>query len=209
MEIRCFVCNPFEENTYLIWDETSRQAAIVDPGMIDPREENAIDSFIADNKLIVKYILLTHAHLDHVFGARHAKTTYGVDIIAHKGDQPLAASLPDQAARFHLPYRLSPLTIDSFASDGQTLTLGNEEIKALNVPGHSEGSLAYYMPHDGYLLSGDVLFNNAVGRTDLPGGSTAKLYQSITGKLLTLPDDTIVFPGHGSPTTIKAEKRRF
>lgn len=209
MEIRRFVCNLFEENTYLIWDEKSLEAAIVDPGMHDTREEQALDGFISENGLKMKYILLTHAHLDHTFGAAHAKEVYGVDIIGHPGDKALADNLPGQAAQFRLPYRLKPLKIDRYLAEGETLALGGQEIVAWNVPGHSEGSLAYYMPQGGYLLTGDVLFNNGIGRTDLPGGSAQKLYQSIVGKLLTLPADTIVFPGHGSPTTIGAEKSRF
>lgn len=209
MEIKRFVCNIFDENTYVIWDAASREAAIVDPGMSTPDEEEAIDSFIANNRLTVKYILLTHAHLDHTFGAAHTKEVYGAEIVGHESDSRLAENLDGQARMFHLPYRLKPLTIDRYLADNERLRLGNEELVAMNVPGHSEGSLAYYAPDSAFVLTGDVLFNNGVGRTDLPGGSSPKLFRSIVTRLLTLPASTTVFAGHGTPTTIGAEKARF
>lgn len=209
MEIKRFVCNIFDENTYVIWDAASREAAIIDPGMADTSEEKAIDSFIADNRLKIKYILLTHAHLDHTFGAAHAKEVYGTEILGHNGDGELARNLDGQARMFHLPYRLKPLEIDRYLADNERIALGAEELVAMNLPGHSEGSLAYYAPQSDFVLTGDVLFNNGVGRTDLPGGSSQKLFSSIMTRLFTLPDSTTVFAGHGAPTTIGAEKARF
>lgn len=199
----------FEENTYILWDETTKECAIVDPGMKAQREIDDLDGFISNEELKVKMILLTHAHLDHTFGLDHVKEVYGVEVLGHKGDEPLLQRRDAQARQFHIPVELKPLKIDRYISDDEVLKLGEQEIKAINVPGHSEGSLAYYVAASGFILTGDVLFRSGIGRTDLPGGSMTKLIRSIKEKLFTLPPKTIVFPGHGDYTTIEAEKRNF
>ncbi len=209
MEISRFIVNIFEENTYIIWDKDTLEAAIVDPGMKRNHEEEKIDQFIQQHNLSVKMILLTHAHLDHTFGVAHVQDVYGAEVLANKEDEQLLAGVDSQARMFHLPYRLEPLKIDRYISHGDIITLGKEEIKVLYVPGHSRGSVAYYVPSAGFVLTGDVLFRMGIGRTDLPGGSQAVLLRSIREQLLTLPPDTIVYPGHGDATTIGAEAARF
>lgn len=209
MEIRKLICNIFEENTYMMWDKRSREAAIVDPGMYRENERKALDDFIAAEKLDVKMILLTHAHLDHTFGLDHTKEVYGAEIIGHVADAPLLRDRQAQAKMFHLPYRLEPLELDRTVSDGEELMLGDQKIEVMNVPGHSKGSVAYYVPESKFVLTGDVLFKMGMGRTDLPGGSMSELLHSIRTKLLTLPADTVVYSGHGASTTIGEEAVRF
>lgn len=207
MKITVFEFNPFGEHTYVIWDETSHEAAIVDPGMWTPQECATLDSFISSHRLSVKYLLFTHMHIDHTFGADFARDTYSTEVYAHEADALLGAQRSTQAKRFHLPVSaLPPLTIGHPLHHGDTLMLGSETIRVLHVPGHSKGSVAYYCPESKMVLTGDALFRNGIGRTDLPGGDYAELIHSITDQLLSLPDDTVVYPGHGPATTISAEK---
>lgn len=208
MEIRRLVTNIFEENTYIIWDAGSLEAAVVDPGMQRPQEMADFVNFIRHSNLRLKYILLTHGHLDHTFGVEKVKEEFGLEIMGAEADEPLLMHRDDQARRFRLPYRLAPLRLDRKIADGDELRLGSQKIIALAVPGHSPGSLVYYVPESGFVLTGDVLFRMGIGRTDLPGGSQAQLLESIRTTLFTLPADTVVYPGHGPATTIGAEKVR-
>lgn len=207
MNIKRFEFNPFGENTYIIWDKASREAAIIDPGMIDRPEETQIDSFIQAEKLELKAILLTHLHIDHTFGIDYIKKTYNVPIYANRKDEYLGQRRLEQARMFHLPMELSPIVIDRFVEEGEALRLGDEPVMALLAPGHSAGSLLFYVPSSKFLLSGDVLFRNSIGRTDLPGGDHATLITSIHKKILELPPSTVVYPGHGPATTIADELR--
>lgn len=207
IETKTFTFNPFGENTYLVWDTDSKETAIIDPGMSDPLEENRLDRFILDNALKVKATLLTHLHIDHTFGVDHVKKKYKAPLMAHKDDEFLGQRRLDQARMFHLPMELSPIVIDRFIDEGEVLELGSERVLALHAPGHSPGSLLYYLPSAGILFTGDVLFQGSIGRTDLPGGNHGQLIASINGKIVDLPPSTVVFPGHGPQTTIAAELR--
>lgn len=209
MEIRRLVTNIFEENTYIIWDEATLEAAVVDPGMQHQQEVDDFENFIRDNGLKLKFILLTHGHLDHTFGVERIKETFGTEILGGEADEILLNNRDEQARRFHLPYQLKPLVLDRKISDQSVLYLGKQKIIAMAAPGHSPGSLVYYVPDSGFVLTGDVLFRMGIGRTDLPGGSQTQLLRSIREKLLTLPSDTIVYPGHGGATTIGDEAPRF
>lgn len=197
----------FGEITYIVWDDVTRQAAIVDAGMSTAAECAAIDSFIADNGLTVKYLLNTHVHLDHTFGVPHAEETYGVRLSASPLDSPLAERIEQQAVMFHLPLKPSNVTIDIPLHEDDVLHLGDNEIKVIEVPGHTPGGLAFYAPSAHFVLTGDSLFHSSIGRTDLPGGNHSALVRSVTDKLLTLPGDTVVYPGHGDATTIGHELR--
>ena len=208
MEIRRLVTNIFEENTYIIWDAGSLEAAVVDPGMQRPQEMADFVNFIRHSNLRLKYILLTHGHLDHTFGVEKVKEEFGLEIMGAEADEPLLMHRDDQARRFRPPYRLAPLRPDRKIADGDELRLGRQKIIALADPGHSRGPQAYYVPESGFVLTGDVLFRMGIGRTDLPGGSQAQLLESIRTKLFTLPADTVVYPGHGPATTIGAEEVR-
>jgi len=206
MNLKRFEFNPFGENTYIMWDPATCEAAIVDPGMTDEAETAEVTGFIAANGLTPKYILLTHIHIDHTFGIGALRNIYdNVPVLAHKDDVPLGRTRQQQADMFHLRMRLEPMEPDSFISDGKTLFLGKEKIEVIGTPGHSLGGLCFYVPEAGFVLTGDTLFRGSVGRTDFVGGNQRQLIQSIRQKLMTLPEDTIVYPGHGPSTTIAQE----
>ncbi len=205
MELQRFEFNLFGENTYILWN-ASAEAAIVDPGMADAEETSLIEAFISDHALTLKYILLTHAHLDHTFGIDHLRERYGTPVLGHKDDAPLAQMRDDQARRFHLPVKPGPMEIDRFVDRRSSLNLGHERIEVIETPGHSPGGVCYYIPESRMVLTGDTLFRGSIGRTDLPGGSMYQLVRSIRERLFLLPDDTRVYPGHGPATTIGEEK---
>ena len=199
--------NPFGENMYILWDEASRDAVVVDPGMMREAEREMVTKFIDGQKLNVIHILLTHMHIDHITSARWLADKTGADVCACALDAQLGRELPDQVAQFHLKIESEPLVIDHILSDGDVLPLGEESIQVLHVPGHSPGGLAFYLPQSGLLISGDTIFNGSVGRTDLWGGDMAQLINSIHEKILPLPDETVIASGHGPTTTIADEKR--
>lgn len=205
MKIKRFEFNLFGENTYLIWDEATREASVVDPGMMSPDEYDEIAAFISSEELSPKFILLTHAHVDHTLGVDFLKKKYGIHAIGHKDDAPLGQMRPQQAKMFHLPVEPTPLDFDSLISDGAVLKLGNEKIEVIGTPGHSLGGVCFYVPQSHFVITGDTLFQGSVGRTDLPGGNQRQLIQSIRQKLLVLPPETVVYPGHGPATTIGKE----
>ena len=199
--------NPFGENLYILWDETTHEAVVVDPGMMREVERKMVTDFISGQELNVKHILLTHMHIDHITSARWLAKQTGADVCANTQDAQLGLELPQQVAQFHLQIDSEPLTIDRELVDGDTIPLGDETIKVLHVPGHSPGGLAFYLSQSALLISGDTIFNGSVGRTDLMGGDMAQLINSIREKILPLPDETVIASGHGPTTTIADEKR--
>ena len=199
--------NLFGENVYILWDEMSREAVVVDPGMMRDAEREMVTNFIEGQQLNVKHILLTHLHLDHVTSARWLADQTGADVCGNAQDAQLGLELPEQVAQFHLKIECEPLTIDRDLQDGDIIPLGDEMIQVLHVPGHSPGGLAFYLPQSALLISGDTIFNGSVGRTDLMGGDMAQLINSIREKILPLPDETVIASGHGPTTTIADEKR--
>ena len=207
MNATMMTVNPFGENMYILWDEASRDAVVVDPGMMREAEREMVTKFIEGQKLNVLHILLTHMHIDHITSARWLADKTGADVCACALDAQLGRELPDQVAQFHLKIESEPLVIDHILSDGDVLPLGEESIQVLHVPGHSPGGLAFYLPQSGLLISGDTIFNGSVGRTDLWGGDMAQLINSIREKILPLPDETVIASGHGPTTTIADEKR--
>lgn len=207
MRVSRFTFNMFGVNTYILWDDYSREAMIIDPGMIDDKEREIIDGFITSNKLNPSHLVNTHMHIDHSFGISYIAEKYGLRLECNHADQFLAERLKEQARMFGLPISIDELEISIGLNDGDILKIGNEEVQILQVPGHSPGSIVIYAPESSFLISGDVLFNSSIGRTDLPGGSYNQLISAINNKLMTLPDDTTVYPGHGPETTIGHEKR--
>ena len=199
--------NPFGENMYILWDESTHDAVVIDPGMMRDGEREMVTKFIADNNLNVKHILLTHLHVDHITGARWLADKTGADVCGSALDNPLGRELPDQVAHFRINIEVDPLTVDRNLADGDTLQLGDEIIQVLHVPGHSPGGLAFYLPQSALLISGDTIFSGSVGRTDLWGGDMAQLINSIHEKILPLPDETVIASGHGPTTTVADEKR--
>lgn len=204
-QVKTFTFNPFSENTYVIFDDISRDALIIDPGCYTPNEQKQLQKFITDNKLIVKRLINTHCHLDHVFGNRFVEETYGVELEAHRAELPVLARAHVAGAMYGAPMpQQEPFYI--FIEDGDEIQLGKAVFRAILAPGHSPGSLCFYNAEEGFLIGGDVLFFRSIGRTDLPLGSHAQLIESITTRLFALPDATKVFCGHGQATTIGYER---
>lgn len=207
MKLQIFETNDFLELCYLLIDESTLETAVVDPGMMKEHKRNEVCDFIESKGLKVKYILLTHAHLDHAAAAEDLAKKYGVEVYANMSDAELAQNLPDQAMRFRLPVNLKPLKFDKFLNDGDILMLGDERIEVIATPGHSMGGLMYYVPDSGFACVGDTIFQGSIGRTDLPGGDFYTLIESIKEKVFALPDETVLFSGHGPSTTVLREKQ--
>jgi len=206
MTIKTFTFNPIQENTYLVYDETN-EAVVIDAGCLSEIEKRALKNYITDNNLTLKRVLNTHLHFDHQFGNKFLYTTYGIKPEACKADEYLLENVIAQTRSFGVEINEEAQTIGDYITDGQDLKFGNTTLKALHVPGHSPGSMAFYAEKEGILFAGDVLFRGSIGRTDLPKGDYATLIGSITGQLLTLPDSTVVYCGHGPSTTIGFERK--
>ncbi len=207
MEVKSFEFNFFGEKTYVVFDHQGGSAAIIDPGMMNHHEENMLDDFITSKKLRVEHIITTHLHVDHVMGFPHIHEKYKLGISANPDDEFLGSRIAEQVQMFRLPIQLQNVKITHRLSAGDIIRIGDGELMVINVPGHSPGSIALYSKKDGFVITGDALFKHSIGRTDLPGGDYATLINSITTNLLTLPDSTVVYPGHGPATTIGEEKK--
>lgn len=205
MTIKTFTFNPFQEHTYLVFDETN-EAVLIDAGCLQSSEKQLLKKFIDDNKLILKRVINTHLHLDHQFGNKFVFDTYGLVPEACVADEFLLDNVVAQARSFGLPIDEEAQTLGAYIIENQEIKFGNSSLKAIHVPGHSPGSMAFYSEKEGVLIAGDVLFQGSIGRTDLPQGDYATLILSITKKLLILPDSTVVYCGHGPTTTIGYEK---
>ena len=206
MKVSRFTFNMFGVNTYILWDDISKDAIIIDPGMVNDSEQKIIDQFIEKNNLKLSHLVNTHMHIDHAFGVQYMKNRYNLKFECNIDDQFLAQRLNEQAAMFGLPISIEELQIDVDLKNGDKIYVGDEELQILQVPGHSPGSIVLYAPQSSFIISGDVLFNSSIGRTDLPGGSYPQLISAINEKLMTLPEDVIVYPGHGNETSIGQEK---
>lgn len=207
MEIAIFQFSLFGINTYIVYDPETRECAIIDPGMSNAEEEQAIEEFILSKGLHLTQIINTHLHIDHVAGVPYLRKKFGVPVLSHIGDEFLGASLNQQARMFGLNLDLQNIEVTQYVENGDILKIGNGQLEVIAVPGHSKGSIALYDKKDKFLISGDALFMGSIGRTDLPGGNYRELIDSISHRLLSLPEDTTVFPGHGPSTTIGEEKR--
>lgn len=205
IRIKSFVCNPYQENTYVLYDDTGT-AAIIDPGMYGPQEEKRLSDFILAEGLKPELLLNTHCHIDHVLGNRFIYDTYGLLPQFHEGELPLLIEVQHYAPRMGVRYDVSPIAETHLPASG-SVTFGEQELALVFAPGHSPAHLCFYSKAGGFLIGGDVLFRNSIGRTDLPGGNHQQLLQSITRQLYVLPDETVVYPGHGPETTIGYEKK--
>lgn len=203
LEVKPFQFNMFGVKTYIVYDPLSREAAIVDPGMVSDADHKMLNDFIEDNTLKVKYILQTHLHLDHCFGTAALAGKLSITPMAHPDDFFLAQTMAEQLQMFGLPQNLASIPGPfSPLHQGDRLTLGKDTIEVIHMPGHSPGGLAFHAPQSHWVLTGDSLFDGSIGRTDLPGGSYPTLIQSIQQNLLTLPHGTRAYPGHGPAFTI-------
>lgn len=191
----------FQENCYILGDEASGSGVLVDPG------DEAVRIALAVEKtgLEIEKILLTHAHIDHVGAVTALVEEYGCPVLAHRESEPMLEQLPTQALMMGLRFGKVP-KLDGYIEDEEEIEVGGLRLRALYTPGHAPGHLAFYLQSEGVLLSGDALFAGSVGRTDLPGGDAGLLMRSIKERLLVLPDETAVHPGHGPQTTIGNER---
>lgn len=205
IKIDSFTFNAFQENTYLLSDDT-KECILVDPGCYDRSEKEEIDNFIIDNNLSLKAIYNTHCHVDHILGNYYLKEKYKVKLIIHKKDYEILKSVKAYAPVYGFQ-NYQEAEPDEYISENDIIKFGNSELKIFFVPGHAPGHIAFYNLEQRICVSGDVLFNRSIGRTDFPGCSFEALIDSIHTKLFSLPDDTIVFPGHGPTTTIGEEKK--
>ena len=208
MHIETFVVSPFQENCYVVHD--GAEAALIDPGTYTAAERERVERYIDAEGLRVRHLLLTHAHLDHVFGCapfarRYPEAEHGGWQL-HPADRPILDDVPQRAALYGVPCEAPPPPAHALAH-GDTVRLGAATWRVLHVPGHSPGSVAFYDAENGFVIGGDVLFQGSIGRTDLWGGSLDTLLGAIRTHLWPLPDETVVYPGHGPTTSIGAEKR--
>jgi hydroxyacylglutathione hydrolase len=192
---------PFQENCFIVGDEESGVGAIVDPG----DEATRIALAVEQTNLDIASIIVTHAHIDHVGAVAALVDEYACPVLMHAEAEAMLAALPTQAVMMGVRFGEVPL-VDRHVEDEEVLEVGTLRLRSLYTPGHAPGHLAFYVEGEGVVLSGDALFAGSVGRVDLPGGSMEVLMRSIEERLLTLPDETIVYPGHGPATTIGDER---
>jgi hydroxyacylglutathione hydrolase len=204
IKVEILIYNPFQVNTYLVWDETL-ECVVVDPAFYTVEESDSFDRIVTDKNLILTGQVNTHCHVDHVLGAGYVRERYDLPLRAHENETGLLRSAPHMGEVFGL--KLEPIEgIGTCIQENELVPVGSHFLKALFVPGHSPGSLAFYSEEGGFVLTGDALFRGSIGRTDLPGGSYDRLIDSIHSQLLNLPPGTIVYPGHGPSSTIATEK---
>jgi glyoxylase-like metal-dependent hydrolase (beta-lactamase superfamily II) len=205
IHVRTYTFNPFQENTYLVYDN-NKNAVIIDPGCYSQSEKEVLTDFIEKEQLKIHAILNTHCHIDHVFGNSYFSQKYQVDIITHRGELETLkmAGISAQMYGFN-GYEESPIP-EVFVEEGETITFGDISFKVIFAPGHSVAHIAFYNAENNILMGGDILFKGSFGRYDLPGGSLEVLKKSITTQIFTLPDNTTVYSGHGPNTTVGEEK---
>ena len=205
MKIKRFEFNMFPVNCYVLWDDT-KEAVVIDPGCFYEEEKQALKKFILTNELNVKHLLNTHLHLDHIFVNPFMLKEFGLSAEANKADEYWIDEAPKQSRMFGFQLQEEPVPLGKYLHDGDIITFGHTKLEAIHVPGHSPGSLVYYCKEDNCMFSGDVLFQGSIGRADLTGGNFDELIEHICSRLFVLPNETVVYPGHGAPTTIGMEK---
>ncbi len=198
--------NAVQENTYIVYDEESREAIIFDPGCFSNEEEQRLVAALDEHRLNPVQLINTHCHFDHVFGNAFVASTYGLQLGIHPLEEQLLTAAPVVVQAYGMPPMTASPKPGYFIHEGETVTLGDASFTALFCPGHSPGHLCFYNATEGYVIAGDVLFRESIGRTDLPLGDFDTLMGSIHTHLLPLPEDTVVYPGHGPKTTIGWER---
>ena len=206
LKLDSFVFNPFNENTFIIYDEETRECVIIDPGCVSQEEENRLFGFLDNRQLKPLMIINTHGHVDHVVGNNAVKRRFGIAVAAHPDTHPDIVQAKRQAVWLGMQPVGDIDLPDVALEDDQEIKVGNGILEVICTPGHAKGSVSLYAPVEGWVLTGDALFSRSVGRTDLPGGDFDELRESIRTRLFSLPDDTEVFPGHGESTSIGEEK---
>ena len=206
VNVKVFNFNLFAENTIILWDDETKQAAVVDPGNSTPEENDMLSEFIISENLIIKYLINTHCHIDHILGCKFVKDKFNPIYLVPEHDIPLLEHSTQQAQMFDIKISKPPEP-DELISEETELFLGNSKLKFLFTPGHTPGEVCIYLEKEKICITGDVLFNESIGRTDLWGGNYDQLIESINTKLLSLPDDVTIYPGHGETSTIGYEKQ--
>lgn len=205
LRIKKFTFNPFGENTYVLFDD-SKECVVIDPGCYEKAEQQELTAFIDSNQLVVKMLLNTHCHIDHVLGNAFVKRKFNVGLFINPIEEPLLRAVKSYASNYGF-FQYEDSVADGFLTEKDVVAFGEQKLQILFVPGHSPGHIAFYEEASKILVGGDVLFENSIGRTDLPGGNFNTLINSIHKKFFTLPDDVTVYCGHGEETSIGFEKR--
>ncbi len=203
LKVHSFTFNPFQENMYIL-SAPNKECIIIDPGCFDQQERQELKEYITTNKLKPVRLINTHCHIDHVLGNAFVAKTYGLKLEIHKGELPVLEAQVHTASMYGVPYETSPAPA-SFLEEDDIVELNGHKMKVLYTPGHSPASICLYSETDGWLIGGDVLFYESIGRTDLPGGDHETLLKSIRTQLFVLPNETIVYPGHMQSTKIGYE----
>ena len=205
LHIQTFTFNPFQEQTYILWND-ALEAVIIDPGCYDLQEQQVLQAFITKHKLVPQVVLNTHCHIDHVLGNAFACKTWNIPLWVPAGEVEQLASVLSYGPSMGIYPEASPKPQGLLDERSELKYLGIAW-QVLNIPGHSPDGLCFYLPSENMLIAGDVLFMGSIGRTDLPGGNYERLMRGITQKLMTLPDATVVYPGHGDTTSIGIERK--
>lgn len=208
LKVKTFVVNPLQVNCFVVSDESTKETVIIDCGCSEESEWDSIKKYIAQEGLAVKHLLNTHLHFDHIWGLPFAERDLGLKAEANYGDMDLYNNVEDAVARVmgvRIPLPAFP-PLGKSLLDGDVISMGESTLKVITTPGHSQGGICFYSESDKMLFAGDTLFRTSIGRTDLDGGNYTQLIENITTKLLSLPEDTTVYCGHGPKTTIKNEK---
>lgn len=208
MEIKTFEFNPLGVNSYVLSDETG-ECVVIDAACYYPDEKAQLINYILDNELVVKHLLNTHLHFDHIFGVNALSSYFGIPVASHDGDEILLDNVKAQMKMFGIPENDDDYVpqIGISLKEGDKIVFGNQTLKVFHIPGHSPGSIVFYNESTDSVFCGDVLFRGSIGRTDLIGGNFEELVNGIQTKLFVMPDKTKVYPGHGPSTTIGFEKK--
>ena len=204
IHVASFTFNPFQENTYVLYDET-KECIIIDPGCYTENERKQLKAFIKNEGLKPVRLINTHCHLDHICGNAFIAKEYNLELEAHEGEKVVLDSSVAHGQMYGFVFEPSP-AIGSYLKEGEKVRFGNSSLDILYTPGHSPASITFYSKEDGFVIAGDVLFFMGIGRTDLPGGDHQTLLKSIREQLFTLPEETLVYNGHGQKTKIGFEK---
>ena len=205
MRVHTFVFNPFYENTYVLYDD-SRAAVIIDPGCYEGYEQQELIQFIKDTNLKPVAVWNTHCHIDHVLGNAFCKRQFQIPLLVPIGEKAVLDAVPAYSSNYGFQ-KYEPAEVDQWIDAPSTLSFGNTELEVILAPGHAPGHVMYYHKPTAQLLAGDVIFKESIGRTDLPGGDFVTLEKSIKTVVYTLPENVVIFPGHGPTTTVGHEKQ--
>lgn len=206
LKIKQFQFSPFGVNTYIVIDKASSMAAVIDPSMAYAEEHKIFSDYIEAEGVRLTQVINTHLHLDHCFGMNYVKTKYGIPLKAHGDDAILGEIMDQQYQMFGMRPKGEKVVIDEPLKDGDVIEVGESRLEVIATPGHTMGGIALYSRADKILFTGDTIFQGSVGRTDLPGGNHSQLIRSITSRILSLPSDVRIFPGHGPSSTVGYEK---